>query len=182
MSPRERTLSLIVGGAVLLVANLVAISTLLRSSRELRAQIADKSQELHVQSLYAQEAPMWKQRTDWLKAKQPVLTNYSRAGSDLLVEIQTAARANQVTINTFQITPLPPLIAGERTAKAEHPSASVAVETQSDWSSLVRFLTTVQRPEGFLVFDKATLRSDQNDPTRMKGSFTIAKWFAPSTK
>ena len=51
MSARERLLSLIVGGGVLFVVNLVAISVLLRSSRELRTQIAAKSQELSVQQM-----------------------------------------------------------------------------------------------------------------------------------
>ncbi len=182
LSARERLLGLIVGGTLLFIGNLLAISTLLHSARDLRAQIAEKSQDLHLQSLYAQEQPMWKQRTDWLKAKQPVLTNYNRAGSDLLVQIQTAARANQVIINTFQITPLPLAIAGERAAKPDYQTVSVSVETQSDWSALVQFLASLQRPEEFVVLEKARLSSDQNDPTRMKGSFTVAKWFAPSAR
>ncbi len=182
MSTRERLLSLLVGGTLLFIGNLVAISTLLRSSRDLRAQIAEKSQDLHIQNLYAQEQPMWKQRTAWLKAKQPVLANYNRAGTDLLGAIQTAARTQQVIINTFQITPLPPAIAGERVAKPEYQPVSVSVETQSDWAALVQFLATLQRPEEFLVFDRARLTTDPNDPSRMKGSFLIAKWYAPGTK
>ena len=182
MSARERLLSLIVGGTVLFIANLAAISILLHSSRELRGQIADKTQDLHLQNLYAQEQPMWKQRTDWLKGKQPVLVNYNRAGADLLGEVQKAAQSNRVNINTFQITPLPPAVAGERAAKPEYQSVSLSVETQSDWAALVQFFISLQRPEAFLVFERATLRSDQNDPSRMKGSFLIAKWYAPGPK
>ena len=182
MSARERLLSLLVAGALLFIVNLVAISTLLRSSRDLRAQLADKSQELHVEGLYAQEQPLWKQRTDWLKAKQPALANRDRAGTDLLSEIQAAARVNRVILSTFQITPLPPAIAGERAVKPDYQAVSVSVETQSDWASLVQFLASLQRPEGFLVFDKATLRSDASDPQRMKGSFSISKWYAPGAK
>lgn len=179
MSARERLLSLIVGGTLLLIGNLFAISVLLRSSRDLRAQIAEKSQDLHIQSLYAQEQPLWKQRTDWLRAKQPVLANYNRAGTDLLGEIQTAARVNKLTINTFQITAPPLIIVGERVAKPEHQTVSVAVETDSDWFALVQFLATLQRPEEFIVFEKARLSTEQNDPSRMKGAFIIARWFAP---
>ena len=182
MNPRERTLSLIVGGALLLVLNLIAIATLLRSSRDLRAQIAGKTQELHLQSLYAQEQPMWKQRTDWLKGKQPPLVNRDRAGADLLGEIQTAGRVDRVVLTSFQITPVAPTIAGERAARPEYQSVSVSVEMQSDWSSLVQFLAALQRPEGFLVFDRATLRSDANDPQRMKGAFSISKWYATGAR
>ncbi len=152
MSARERTLSLLVGGTLLLVANLVALSTLLRSSRELRAQIADKSQELHIQGLYAQEQPMWKQRTDWLKTKQPVLLNYNRAGTDLLDEIQAAARVSRVMINRFQITPLPPVIAGGRETKPDYQTVSVSVETQSDWAVARAVPRRDAAPRGFSRF------------------------------
>ncbi len=182
MSPRERTLSLIVGGTLLLALNLIVIATLLRSSRDLRTQIAAKTQELHVQSLYAQEQPMWKQRTDWLRGKQPSLANRDRAGTDLLGEVQVAGRINRVVLTSFQITPLAPVVAGERAAKPEYQSVSVSVETQSDWASLVQFLATLQRPEGFLVFERATLRSDANDPQRMKGVFNISKWYATGAR
>ena len=182
MSPRERRLGQIVAGAVIVALNLIAISILLRSSRDLRAQIAAKTQELHMQNLYAQEQPMWKQRTDWLKTKQPPLANRDRAGTDLLGEIQAAARANHVVMNTFQITPVAPPLAGERVAKPEYLTVSVSAETQSDWSSLVQFIAALQRPELFLVFDRATLRSDPNDPQRMKGAFNISKWYAAGTK
>ena len=183
MSARERALSLIVAGTVLAIVNLIAISTLLRASRDLRAQYADKSQELHVQSMYAQEQPMWKQRTDWLKVKQPRLMNRDRAGTDLLVEVQTAARVNGVTLTTFQITPLQRAIPGQREAeKSEYQAVSLSIETQSDWSGLVRFLASLQRPEGFVVFDRATLRTESNDASRMTGSFNISKWYASSVK
>ena len=182
ISLRERVLSLIVAGALLLVANLVALSTLLRSSRDLRAQIAEKSQELHVQTLYAQEQPMWKQRMDWLGTRQPVLANRDRAGTDLLGEVQTAARVNRVILTTFQITPPPPPLVGGQVTKPEYQAVAVSIGTQSDWYSLVQFLASLQRPEGFLVFDKATLRNDPSDPQRMTGSFSIAKWYAPGRK
>ena len=182
MSRRERVLSLIVAGAVLFAANLVALSTLLRSSRDLRAQITAKSQELRVQSLYAQEQPLWKQRTDWLKAHQPVLANRDRAGTDLLGEVQAAARINHVLLTTFQITPSPLPLPGERAVASEYRPVGVSVETQSDWMSLVQFLASMQKPEGFVVFEKAKLSSEPNDPQRMKGSFSIAKWYAASGK
>ncbi len=182
MSARERLLSLIVGGSLLLVANLVAISVVLRSSRELRTQIADKSQELRVQQMYAQEQPVWKQRTDWLKTKQPIMVNPDRAGSDLLNEVQAEAKTNRLMLTSFQITPRPPAIVGDRAPKPEYQTASISVETQSDWAAMVQFLAALQRPEGFLVFDRATLRSDPNDPQRIKGSFGVSKWYAPGAK
>ena len=182
LSARERTLSLLVVGALLLVVNLVAISTLLRSSRDLRAQIVDKTQELRVQSMYAQEQPMWKTRTDWLKRIQPALSNRDRAGTDLEGEVQAAARVNRVVLTNPQIMALQPVVAGERVVQPEYQTVSVSVETQSDWSALVQFIAALQRPEGFLVFDRATLRSDPSDPLRMKGAFTVSKWYASGAK
>ncbi|MEY2439061.1 MAG: hypothetical protein QOI34_446, partial [Verrucomicrobiota bacterium] len=44
------------------------------------------------------------------------------------------------------------------------------------------FLYDVQQPEAFVVFENVTLAVDSSDPTKMRGKFKIARWFAPAQR
>jgi hypothetical protein len=46
----------------------------------------------------------------------------------------------------------------------------------------VHFLYDVQQPEAFIVFESANIAVDNNDPTKMRGKFKIARWFAPAQR
>src|SRR2546423_222750 len=63
-----------------------------------------------------------------------------------------------------------------------HQTVWASVDTKSDWQSLVHFLYDVQQPEAFIVFESATIAVDTGDPTKMRGKFKIARWFAPAQR
>ena len=183
LSPRERVLTLIVGGAVFIVLNIVVLSMLLKSFSQGRRDYAEKAQQVKLQQIFASEEPMWKQRMGWVKTKQPPLANRDRAGTELLDQVQGVARNNQVILTNPQIKPAPLNTTGSKEpGSRDYQSVSVEVDTESDWGALVRFVQTLQKPEAFVVFDLATLRSDPGNATRMKGQFRISKWYAPAGK
>lgn len=184
LTARERALVLITGGAVLFIANLVLLSVLLRSARELGGAYAEKSQQLSGEQLFAnQKNALWAPRNDWLKKTQPVLTNYNIQGNQLLETINGVARSNQMVVTSPGVRPPPARTPGDAGAgPTDYQAVTVSVETQSDWKSVVRFVAAVQQPDAFLVFDSANLRTEQNDPARMRGTFVISKWFAPAGK
>lgn len=177
LSPRERVLALIVGGGVFLLANLLAVTTLLGSFQELRRACADQSLDLEALRVLAREAPKWDQRMQWLRAKQPVLASRDRAGAELLVQIQQFARASGVLLKSQQ--PVPFNAADNSTESGSYQPVTVKIDTQSDWPSVKEFIRRLQQPESFLVFDSATLQSDV-DPHTLKGHFQISKWYAPA--
>ncbi len=170
LSPRERLLTLIVGGAVFFVVNVIVLSMLLKSFGQGRRDYAEKAQQVKLQQIFAGEEPMWKQRMGWIKTKQPPLANRDRAGTELLDQVQGAARNNQVILTNPQIKPALLNTAGTKEpGSRDYQSVSVEVDTESDWGGLVRFVQTLQKPEAFVVFDLATLRSDPGNASRMKG-------------
>lgn len=185
LTTRERTLLLITGGAVLLIVNLLLLSVLVRSSRELGAEYAEKSQQLRGEQIAANEkSVLWVPRDAWLKKTQPTSPNLNFEGSKLLETIQGVARGNQVILTNPQIQPLDngrPGVDGAAGPR-DYRAVRVKIDTQSDWQGLVRFLAAVQQPEAFLVFDSANLRTEQNDPKRMRGEFMVAKWYAPADR
>ena len=180
LSMRERVLSLIVGGALFFIANLILLSMLLGGFRESRREYVEKARDVRLQEIFAREQPMWAQRMSWLKTKQPPLANRDRAGTELLDVVQGAARASSVLITNPRIVPQAMNVGGLKDAAAhDYQPVSVEVDTESDWSAVVHFIENIQqRPEAFLVFDLATLRTDPGNAARMKGQFRISKWYA----
>lgn len=182
LNSRERVLLLLVGASLLFVVNLFLLSLLIRSWRDLSLQYAEKSQELTRESAFAeQKTSLWEPRSAWLKKTQPPLVNRNLAGSQLLDTIKGIAQSNQVIISSQTIATAAP---GSASASggAEYQPITVRVDTQSDWPGIVKFMAAIQKPDAFLVFDTANLRTEQSDPAKMRGEFIISKWFAPTGK
>ena len=183
LNPRERALSLLVAATVFVLANLFALSYLLGAFHDLGEQYASGRQALNRENFWAGEQPMWEQRERWLREKQPVLTNLDRAPTQLLEQVQGAARASQVLLKNQQLRAL-----GSRTrnqgavAPTEYQAVSVHVDTESDWKQLVGFLALLQKPENFIVFDLASVHTDTADAKLMRCSFEVSKWDAPAAR
>ena len=184
LTRRERFLTLAVAGTVFFILNLLAINFLLGAYTGLTHQYAeDQGNFLRLKALAGQQ-PMWNERNDWLKNHQPVLVNRDRAGTALYEQVQNLARAKQVMLSSLQIRPAAANAAGTTPREGgDVPQVvSVDAETQGDWRETVHFLTEVQKPENFLVFELASLHSNPSDPKQMKCHFLISKWYAPTGK
>ncbi len=181
LTQRERLLTLIVAGAVFFVANLVAIRFLLNSYSTLMSHYAEDHRNLILLRALADQHGTWTQRNDWLKSTQPVLNNRDRAATALYEQLQGIARARQVVVNSLQIrlTAPPP---GAAVPDDAPQTVSVEGDTQGNWGEMVRFLAEVQKPENFLVFDLASLRTSPTDAQLLKCHFLVSKWYAPAAK
>ena len=183
LTQRERLLTLAVAGTLFVIANLVAINFLIDAYRDvLRRNAEDRTNVLRLRVLADQQG-MWNQRNDWLKATQPVLTNRDRAGTALYEQVQGVARAKQVMVSALQIKPAVTVPGGTAKDGGDAPQVvSVEGDTQGNWRETVRFLTEIQKPENFLVFDLATLRTSPGDAKQLRCHFLISKWYAPAAK
>ena len=168
LNQRERFLALAVGGLLFLLINWAIWSALLGMSGDLRASWAAQRSARAEQKVYLEEFKTWTRRADWLKQKQPTLTNPAEASS-LLTQVQGIAGKYKVQIENPQI--------GSVETTPTHKAVSATIETKSGWEPLVHFLYDAQRPEAFIVFESANLMIDSSDPTVMRGRFKIAKWF-----
>ena len=167
-----------------MLLNLFALRFLVDAFGDLGQQYEEGARALRQETFWARSQPMWQQRARWLREKQPVLTNRDRAPTQLLEQVQGAARASQVLIRSQQLRGLGGGSAN-RPASTEYQAVTIHVETVSDWKQLVGqngFLPLLQQPENFIVFNLASLHSDPADPKRMQGEFDISKWDAPAAK
>jgi hypothetical protein len=173
MNPRERVLSWIVAGSVVVLLNLFILSWIFGALGRARNELATRKATLAEQALYVKERDLWTKRDEWIRQHQPTLKNPAEA-SALLDQLKQVAGKHSVLIEN------PAIGSGETTPN--HQAVFASIETKSAWPPLVHFLYDVQQPDAFVVFENVNLAIDGSDPTMMRGKFKIARWFAPAQK
>ena len=171
LTQSEKTLALVVGSLAFVLFNLLLISFFLNQKARMQADIAAKSAQLKTLQILFSERDRWKKREDWLQKTQPKLENESRAGVELLEKVKQIAKSNEVLLEN------PAWGILEKTTF--YRSVPVSIETKSSWPELIAFLRTIQQPDQFLVLEKANVQIDPGDPSRMRGKFSVAKWYLP---
>ena len=171
MNQRERVLSWIVAGTVLVLLNLWILSWIFGALGSARQELAARRETLAEETLYVKERDVWVKRDDWIRQHQPALKNPAEA-SALLDQLKEVAGKYNILVENPQIGP------GE--TAPYHQTVFASIETKSPWPPLVHFLYDVQRPDAFIVFESVNLAIDGSDPTIMPGKFRIARWFAPA--
>ena len=171
MNRRERTLTLMVAGVVLLLINFFLWSWLLGAMTHARTDLTQRKLKRKEQEILIKERDLWTQRDQWLQQHQPTFNGASEASTLLEQQLRPVAAKYNILLENPQIG------SGETTPS--HQTVWASVDTKSDWQSLVHFLYDVQQPEAFIVFESATMNVDTTDPTKMRGKFKVARWFAP---
>ena len=173
MNTRERVLSWIVAGALIVLLNFLILSWLFGALGRARIELAGRKSARTEQALYIKERDLWTKRDQWIQQHQPILKDPAEA-STLLDQLKQIAGKHSVLIEN------PAIGAGETTPY--HQTVFASIETKSQWPPLVHFLYDVQQPDAFVVFETVNLAIDSNDPTMMRGKFKIARWFAPAQR
>jgi len=173
MNQRERLLSWIVAGTIIVLVNLVILSWLFGALGRARSELAARKAASAEQALYIKERDLWTKRDQWLREHQPTLKDPAEA-SVLLDQLKQVAGKYNVLIQN------PAIGSGETTPN--HQTVFTSIETKSPWPPLVHFLYDVQKPDAFVVFESVNLAIDSSDPTMMRGKFKIARWFAPAQR
>jgi hypothetical protein len=172
LSSREKTLALAVGGIVFIFTNVFLLNLFFDSNNRLHAQLHSKELQLHAMRMLASQETLWRKRDAWLAAKQPKLGNGDNAGVQLMGQIKEAARKNQVLLDHPAI--------GSPDQRGDYVSVSVQLETRSAWDGILTFLQEMQASEQFIVVESANLKVDDEDHTKIRGHFKVARWYAPS--
>jgi hypothetical protein len=173
MNQRERLLSWIVAGTIIVLVNLVVLSWLFGALGRARSELAARKAASAEQALYIKERDLWTKRDQWLREHQPTLKDPAEA-SVLLDQLKQVAGKYNVLIQN------PAIGSGETTPN--HQTVFASIETKSPWPPLVHFLYDVQKPDAFVVFESVNLAIDSSDPTMMRGKFKIARWFTPAQR
>jgi hypothetical protein len=174
MNRRERILSLMVASALFVLINFFLWSWILGAVGRSRSELAERKLKRKEQEVLIKERDLWTQRDQWLQEHQPAFNGASEASTLLEQKLRPVAAKYNILLENPQIG------SGETTPS--HQTVWASVDTKSDWQSLVHFLYDVQQPDAFIVFESATLAVDSGDPTKMRGKFKVARWFAPAQK
>jgi hypothetical protein len=172
MNRRERILALAVTGIVFVLLNLFVWNWLFAAVGRARADLAASKATRKEQEIFVKERDLWTQRQQWLQQHQPAFNGAGEASTLLEQQLRPVAAKYNVLLENPQIG------SGETTPS--HQTVWASIETKSDWKSIVQFLYDVQQPEAFVVFENVSLAVDNSDPTKMRGKFKIARWFAPA--
>jgi hypothetical protein len=173
MNTRERVLSWIVAGALIVLLNFLILSWLFGALGRARIELGERKSARTEQALYIKERDLWTKRDQWIQQHQPILKDPAEA-STLLDQLKQIAGKHSVLIEN------PAIGAGETTPY--HQTVFASIETKSPWPPLVHFLYDVQQPDAFVVFETVNLAIDSNDPTMMRGKLKIARWLAPAQR
>lgn len=171
MSSREKVLAGLVAGTLFVLLNLFAVGFFLKKQSALNVEIAAKHNQLELAQKLVSERNLWEQRDEWLRKAQPPLENTGSAAVDLLDQVKEIAKTHGVNI-------LNPTLGSIEQAPNQK-SVFVALETKSAWSALIGFLYEMQRPDRFVVLEKAGLEIDSSDAAQIRGAFKVARWYKP---
>ncbi|MDQ3622236.1 MAG: hypothetical protein M3463_07075 [Verrucomicrobiota bacterium] len=178
LTPREKTLALIVGAVVAVLINVVLLNFFAKSQRRLNGELNGKKEQLEaMRSLYS-EKELWAKRETWLETNQPKLTSDAAATRELKKEIEELMKAHGVV-------PENPVVGVPESVPKDRPmyvSVPMSIETKSSWTALIKFLAESQSREKFMVVESASLQTDPTDKTQMRGKFKIARWYAPRVR
>ena len=174
MNQRERVLSMIVAGVVFVLLNLFIWSWLLGAIGRAQADLKTRQATRAQQALYVKERDLWTKRAQWLQQHQPMLKDASEASKLLEEQLKPVAAKHKILLENPQIG------TGETTP--HHQTVFATFDMKSEWQPLVHFLYDIQQPEAFIVFENVNLSIDNNEPTKMRGKFKIARWFAPGQR
>jgi len=126
-------------------------SSLQKAYVELKGDNADAEIDL-------QKADLWKQRAEWVKAHEPVLTNEAETKAQVLEYALKGARDNKLEIMEQSLVP-----------KTQHGPGGVQVgvnlKVKGPMENLIRFLTNVQKPAQFYSLSSFSLILDQDQST-----------------
>ena len=171
LSTREKNLAIVVSAIAFLFVNFFVIDYFRRNKTALAADLARQKTQLATMKQRFADKPKWEQRDAWLTATLPKAANDDTAGVQLLDRVKDLARKYDVTLEKPAIR-IP-------TRRAEVTAISVDMDVKSSWKGLIQFLSELQQPDQFTVLERANLKIDNADQTRMHGVCTIAKWYAP---
>lgn len=170
ISPRERFLIGLLGGALFLLGNWALWGSVAGQYRRLKSDISVQQSDIRSMQKMIAEGAETAARDAWIHATQPKLTNPEQAGVQLLDQVKETARASEVLLEAPEL--------GSVETQPLYRSVTVQVRVKSSWPNLIKLLHALQAPERFVALDSATLQVDPANPKQMTCQLKIAKWYA----
>lgn len=170
---REKGLLIVCVFVLFAMANLVIGKRLYDSHQQNLEKLKVAEAEAAEQQKWLRAGDAWIQTNLWLDRNLPKLTSSSRAGSQLITELQDEAHERELRLERKNILP------GKKTAFYEE--VSVFLEIRGDLLEVQDWLTSMQRTDKFVVIKKLELeldtRSREKEP-QARCNLELARWFS----
>jgi len=138
------------------------LSSLQRSYLEMRGDKAEAEVDL-------QKADLWKQRQEWIRAHEPVLAGEAETKAQILESALKGARDNKLEIMEQSLI--------EKNQRGPGGAqVGVSLKVKGSMESLVRWMTSMQKPDQFYSIPSFTLNLDQDSKTFIC-SLQIVRYF-----
>jgi hypothetical protein len=171
LSQRERLLAIVVGTALFALANLLLADFVAKKARAIRDATAQRSADWEAIRDLIAERETWVARDEWLANNHPKLANEQVAGGEFLEEVRKAAAEKGLAPGNRQIA--------QGSKSPAYRSIAIETEVKGPWRAMIEFLHALQQPGRFVVIENGELQVDPEDNTKIKGTFRIARWYAP---
>ena len=171
MNAREKTLLAIVGAAVVVLVSVFLIKFFIAQRDEYSKQLATTRAKVETLKKRESERELWATRDTWLTKNVPKLGDSDVASKELREWVLEVAKKSNVIIES----PAPSLPSNQpgRTTLA------LRFEAKGPWDAMFNFLADLQGPDKFTAIENAELKVNREDKTQLKGTLSVARWFAP---
>jgi hypothetical protein len=136
-------------------------SSLQLSFLQLRADQAEANVDL-------KESDLWAQRKAWIRDHEPDLGDEGETHAAVLAYVKKGADDNKLEVMEQNLNDVQHGVAGTR--------MGVSIKVKGSMESLVKWLTSLQKPDQFYAITSFSLKADQ-DQKSMVCSLQIARYF-----
>jgi hypothetical protein len=174
LAPNEKTLFLILCGAVFFALNLLSLKIFLNKKQQLQLEIEKEKTTLQEGRMTMELAELLGPAKDWIHQHPLPIWTPDQASSELLKCERDEAEKDNLKIVEENL--LPP----HNTKDAD--SVSVQAKISGPFEGVVKFLFALQNPTAWRAIDKFVMKSDA-EPTKVVMEFELKQFFKlPETK
>jgi hypothetical protein len=173
MKESEKRLLILSLGLMAVIGGII-LSQKLRSWQRLLAtqETALAAERVDSDALLA-EAPLWKERGEWLAQHQPVTPDPQGADSELLETLLVKAQAAGISVVNKQFQ--------EQVKNEFYQQVGVTLTVKGDLSNVFRWIYSAQSPSEFRVVPYLKITPDKEDAAKVVCAVQFWRWYQPKT-
>lgn len=169
MSPRERTLALLVGGVLLVLVNLILIKFFLQKHGEFQKAVTATQAKIDALKQRESQRTLWAERDAWLTQKLQTMGDPQVENRQLGEVVKEVARKHSVLLENPNY--------GVPRKEAGHTTLGYRISAKGAWEPMMDFLRELQGPGQFISYEPLEVKVDPSDKTLLRADLTVTKWF-----
>lgn len=162
-------------GVLFAMANVIVGKTVLKGFVDARSKLSGFEAEQKAQYQWLQEREIYVPRYQWLDEQMPGMESSSKAGAQLLAEMQDQTHERKLRLERQNML--------EAQTTVFYHEVSVHLQIEGDLKEMIDWITSLQQPEAFCVVKELELsldtKSKEKEP-QGRCNVVVARWFNPN--